>query len=307
MHRCARTATRWTAGPVSLFMANFLTGTALGASSPSQFPGDSAPVYGAGTPSQGAVAAPPAADVSTRSPSDDPTGGAYTTPTLLFIPAGALPVWNVRVITSLDMQGPTAPDRLASGTSFGIQPGIGGELGLPGGFTLGAGTNWVGGDTSPTPISGGISPYAQLRFHVLGDSNGRGVQLGTSLTYKFIGFQGDPGEMELAFSAQYRQRLYEIGLQGVVGKDFATTDADGEIHAYALYRPIPEFGIGAAGQVRIALVSQPGETTYDVLSGALASLTLGRWQVAALVGESTVGLNQGQVGAFGEVFATVRF
>jgi hypothetical protein len=262
----------------------------------------------------GALADPPAAP--TDSPGTaaaaaaldaDPTGGAYTTPTLLFIPAAAVPVWNVRVIASLDMQGPTAADRLAAGTSLGFLPGLGGELGLPAGFTLAAGTEWVGGDTSPTPISGGISPYAQVRYHIAGDTSGQGFQLGTSLTYKFVGFQGDPGEMELAFSGQYRRARYELGLQGVIGKDFATTDADGEVHAYALYRVVPQLGIGAATQVRVAIVSQPGETSYDVVSGAIASLTLGRWQLGALGGESTIGLNQGQVGGLAEVFGTARF
>ena len=238
---------------------------------------------------------------------DDRTGGGYTTPTLLFTPAAAVPVWNVRVIASLDMQGPTGADRLATGTSLGFQPGLGGELGLPAGFTFGAGTKWVGGDVSPTPISGGLSPYLQARYHLLGNSDGHGFQVGTSLTYKFVGFNGDPGEMEFAFSGQYRQSHYELGLQAVIGKDFATTDADSEVHAYALYRVIPQLGIGAATQVRIALVSQPGETTYDVIAGAIASLTLGRWQAGVLGGESTVGLNKGQVGALAEVFATARF
>lgn len=250
---------------------------------------------------------PATPEATETAPAQDPTGGAYTTPTLLFTPAAAVPTWTVRAIASLDMQGPTAPDRLASGTRFGLQPGLGGEIGLPAGFTFGAGTMWVGGDTSPTPISGGISPYLQARFHILGDRDGKGFQLGTSLTYKFVGFQGDPGEMELAFSGQYRERHYELALECVIGKDYATTDADSEFHAYALYRVISQLGIGAATQVRIALVSQPGETTYDVISGGIASLTLDRWQIAALGGESTVGLNQGQVGALGEIFATARF
>jgi hypothetical protein len=237
----------------------------------------------------------------------DPTGGAYTTPTLLFIPAGAVPEWHARVITSLDLQGPTAADRLASGTALGFQPGLGGEIGLPFGFTIGAGTNWVGGDTSPTPVSGGISPYLQARYHIAGDADGFGFQLGTSATYKFVGFQGDPGELEIAVSGQYRHHRFEVGVQGVLGKDFATTDADGELHVYALYRVIPELGLGAAGQGRLGLVSQPGENTYDVIGGAIASLTLGRWQLGALGGESTVGLNQGQVGGLAEVFGTARF
>jgi len=243
-------------------------------------------------------------------PPDDPTGGAYTSPTLLFIPAAAVPTWNVRVITSLDVQAPTAPDRLASGSSVGLQPGVGGEIGLPGEVTLGAGTIWVGGDTSPAPASGGLSPYLQARLHLLGDKSGRGFQLGTSVTYKFVGFQGDPGEMELAVSAQYRRRYYEVGLQGVFGKDFATTDADAELHGYAVYRPIPVLAVGAATQVRLGVVSQPGEPIADVIAGGIASVTLGRWQVAALGGESTVGLNQGtqiKAGALAEIFGTARF
>lgn len=246
-------------------------------------------------------------DAMPRTQENDPTGGAYTTPTLLFIPAAAVPVWNVRVIASLDVQGPTGTDRLAHGTSVGFQPGIGGELGLPAGFTFGAGTTWVGGDVSPAPVSDGLSPYFQLRYHILGDTNGQGFQLGTSVTYKFVGFDGDPGEMELAVSAQYRRARYEVGLQAVVGKDFGSEDADGELHAYALYRPLKELGIGAAGQVRYGFVAEPDESKYDVVAGALASLTLGRWQIAGLGGVSTIGLDQGHAGALGELFATVRF
>jgi hypothetical protein len=261
---------------------------------------------------------------------DDPTGGAYTTPTLLFIPAGAVPVWNVRVIVSLDMQGPAPADRFGIGTAsgssaqnpiaaVGFQPGIGGELGLPFGFTLGAGTNWVGGDQSPDacasypktcPVGAGLSPYFQLRYHILGHKDGQGWQLGASATYKFVGFQGDPGEVEIAVSSQYRRRRFEIGLQAVIGKDFATTDADAELHLYAVYRVVPQLALGVAGQGRYGVVSQPGETPADVVSGAIASLTLGRWQIAALGGESTIGLSQTtavKVGGLGEMFATARF
>jgi len=241
-------------------------------------------------------------------PVEDPTGGAYTTPTLLFIPAAAVPTWTVRIITSLDVQGPTAPDRLAVGTTtLGLEPGIGGEVGLPLGFTGAAGTEWVGGDVSPTPISGGLSPYLQVRYHLYGAPDGQGFLLGTSLTYKFVGFQGDPGEMEWAVSAQFRRPRYEVGLQSVLGKDFATTDADLEAHAYALYRIIPQLGVGAAGQLRYGVVSQPGESTYDIVGGGIASLTLSRWQVGALGGGSSIGLNQAQVGALAEVFGTVHF
>ena len=117
--------------------------------------------------------------------------------------------------------------------------------------------------------------------------------------------------MELAFQAQYRKASYEVGLEGVVGKDFASPAADGEIHAYALYRPIPRLGIGAVTQVRIAIV-QPDNTAQpwgDVIAGGLASLTFGRWQFGALAGESTVGLAVGsslQAGVLGELFATAR-
>jgi hypothetical protein len=238
----------------------------------------------------------------------DATGGAYTTPTLLFTPAAAVPTWVGRAIVSLDAYGPTAPDRLASGTKLGFQPGAGGELGLPAGFTIGAGTNWVGGDVSPAPASDGLSPYAQLRLHLLGAQDGRGLQLGTSMTYKFVGFDGDPGELEWAVSAQWRSSRYEAGLEGVLGKDFGSQDADSELHAYALYRVIPQLGLGAAVQARLALVTEgTEESTYDVVSGAIASLTLDRWQLGALAGESTAHQDQGHLAAFGELFGTARF
>jgi hypothetical protein len=257
--------------------------------------------------SANALAEGVAGPVDSEAAHTDPTGGAYTTPTLLFIPAGSLPTWNVKVITALEAQGPTAADRLAIGSSLGFRPSLGGEIGLPAGFTLGAGTAWVGGDTSPTPVSGGISPYFQARYHLFGTSDGRGVQLGTSLTYKFVGFRGDPGEFELAFSGQLRERYYEFGLQGVAGKDLATSDADAELHAYALYRVIPQLGLGVAGQVRLAVVSQAGDSAYDVITGAMASLTVSRWQIAGLGGVTTIGLEQGRVGGLGQVFATARF
>ena len=50
-----------------------------------------------------------------------------------------------------------------------------------------------------------------------------------------------------------------------------------------------------------------GETAYDVVGGAIASLTLGRYQVGGLFGVSTLGLNQGQAGALGQIFASARF
>ena len=238
-----------------------------------------------------------------RVPTRDPTGGAYTSPTLLFTPAGALPVWNVRATASTELQSP-------SDVHAGLRPGLGVEVGLPAGLTLAAGTNWVGGDvsaTGSTDFNLGLSPYAQARFHIAGRDDGQGFQLGTSATYKFVGFEGDPGEMEWGLSAQYRRRRFEIGLQGVLGKDFATTSADGEVHAYALYRVIPQLGIGGAGQLRTAIVSQPGSNAYDALGGGMVSLTLQQYQIGALAGASTLGLLQGQVGALGQLFGSARF
>jgi hypothetical protein len=113
---------------------------------------------------------------------------------------------------------------------------VAGELGQPFCFTFGAGTNSAGGDpNSPPSVAGGLSPYFRLRHHILGDLGGRGFQFGTFAICKFVGFGGkgpgdpqDPGEVEFALSAQYRRRFYEVGLQGVIRRDFATTDADGE-------------------------------------------------------------------------------
>jgi hypothetical protein len=238
----------------------------------------------------------------------DPTGGAYTSPTLLFIPAAAVPKWNVRVIASSELQSPADVDAK-------IRPGLGAELGLPRGITVAGGTSWVGGDinanTNKTDFNLGLSPYGQVRMNIIGRPDGRGFLLGASTTYKFVGFEGDPGEVEFAISSQYRVRYYELGLQAVIGKDFATTDADGEAHAYALYRPIPQLGIGAASQLRKGLVSQPGETTYDVLGGAIVSFTLGRFQIGGLGGASTLGLpsstSAARSGGLAQLFLTARF
>jgi hypothetical protein len=238
---------------------------------------------------------------------DDPTGGAYTTPTLLFIPAAAVPKWNVRAIVSSELQSP-------SDVHAGFRPGLGAELGLPAGFTIAGGTNWVGGDVKPNTNASdfnlGISPYVQGRFHIYGRQDGQGLQLGTSLTYKFVGFEGDPGESELMMSAQYRQQHYELGLQGGLGQDFGDVhNHDGEVHGYAVYRFIPQLALGGAGQVRIAISRPAGSpnSAYDVIGGAIGSLTIGRYQIGALGGASSIGLVQGQVGALGQLFGTARF
>ena len=162
----------------------------------------------------------------------------------------------------------------------------------------------MGGDINPstgnTDFNLGISPYLQARLHLYGDADGRGLQLGTAAVYKFVGFEGDPGEVELAVSAQYRQRLYELGLQGNLGQDFGdSSNHDGEVHAYALVRPIPQLGLGGAGQVRIAIAPPVGDPNaapshYDVVGGGMASVTLSKYQLAALAGVSFHRAHAGQ-------------
>lgn len=268
-------------------------------------------------PSPSAPSTPPATTATTdngrpvqeRVPTDDPTGGAYTSPTMLFIPAGAMPAWNVRVTASSEFQTPSESTAGAN-PDAAIRPGLGVELGLPAGFAVAAGTNWVGGDVNAAGAKDfnlGISPFAQLRYHIFGDRSGMGFQLGSSFTYKKVGFEGDPGEGELALSAQYRRSKWEAGLQAVAGKDFATTTMDVEGHAYALYRVIPQLGLGAAGQFRNGVVVQTGDKTWDAVGGGIASLTLGRYQLGALGGATTLGLDPGHVGALGQVFGSARF
>ena len=218
-------------------------------------------------------------------------------------------MWNVRVTGSTEIQGPSQTTA-SPNPDAGFRPGVGVEVGLPAGVTIAAGTNWIGGDVNAfghKDFNLGLSPFFQARLHIYGDASGQGFQLGTSATYKFVGFEGDPGEMELALSGQYRTHRFELGLQGVVGKDFATTSSDGELHAYALYRVLPQLGLGAASQIRQGVVLQPGVVTYDVLGGGIASLTLGRYQLGTLLGGSTLGLDQGHFGALGQLFASARF
>jgi hypothetical protein len=256
------------------------------------------------------------------SSANDPTGGAYTSPTLLFIPAAAVPTLTVRVIPSAIVQSP-------SDVHAGVQPGLGAEIGLSHGVTFGAGTNWVGGDINPdngkTDFALGLSPYFQVRVHLAGAKDGMGWQLGTAATYKFVGFGAgtsagqDPGEIELSLSAQYRHPRYELGLQGALGQDFGDSkNHDGEVHLYALYRLIPELGVGAAGQVRMAIgpdATDPNAPPAydDVMGGGIASLTLGRYQLGALAGVSTIGIapdrpsDLAKPGGAGQLFASFRF
>src|SRR5271167_3966715 len=74
--------------------------------------------------------APPPPPDTVRFAPIDPTGGAYTSPTLLFIPAAAVPKWNVRVILSSAFQSCSASCALPSAADGAFQPGLGVELGL---------------------------------------------------------------------------------------------------------------------------------------------------------------------------------
>jgi hypothetical protein len=262
------------------------------------------------------------ATVEAQDAPEDPTGGAYTSPTLLFTPAAAAPRFAVRLIPSTTVQSP-------SDVHAGFRPGLGVEVGLGHGFTVGAGTNWVGGDINPdtgnTYFPLGLSPYLQARLHLHGSADGQGFQLGAALGYKFVGFGGatsagqDPGEMEISMSAQLRHTRYELGLQGVLGQDFGDgQNHDAEVHAYALYRVLPQLGIGAAGQVRVAIAPSATDPNAppaytDVIGGGIASLTLGRYQVGALAGASTIGIAPdrptvlAKAGAAGQLFGSFRF
>ncbi len=59
--------------------------------------------------------------------------------------------------------------------------------------------------------------------------------------------------------------------------------------------------------MRVSLAEDSNGSQYDVLGGAIASLTLGQYQIGALAGASTLGLAQGHVGGLGQLFATARF
>jgi hypothetical protein len=63
--------------------------------------------------------------------------------------------------------------------------------------------------------------------------------------------------------------------------------------------------------VRIA-IAPPSDfaaanSTWDALGGGIASLIIDRFQIGALVGASTLGLDQGRAGALGQLFGTARF
>ena len=176
-----------------------------------------------------------------------PTGpertAALVTPTVLVTPAAAMPALRGRVLLGADAQSP-------SGALDGIRPQFAAELGLGKGFTLGAGTRWVGGDA----VSGtdGLSPYGQLRFQVFGDPLGRNAVVGgVSLTYKQIGFQGGERELEAAFTTTFRSSRLEAGGQVVLGQSLREGEEhDGELRAYAALRVLPTLSVGLTRSAR---------------------------------------------------------
>lgn len=240
----------------------------------------------------------------------DPTGGAFIPPTTLFVPAAALPTLNVRVLTGVDLQ-PT-------GRFDPVRPMLGAELGLGRGFTVGAGTNWFGGDSSSALNN--LTPYAQLRYQILGSASGTGPFLGAALTYKRVGYQGGANEVEASVSFHYRQPRWEIGAQGTFGQSLESGDEhDVEARVFAALRPIPRLAVGVAAQVRgdvgndategpafVAYRRANGINDFDALGGAIANFTIDRWQFGTLIGASSLGIYQ-SVGFLAQASGSVRF
>jgi hypothetical protein len=242
-----------------------------------------------------------------RVPLDDPTGGAYTPPTTLFIPAAALPTLNVRVSIGAFVQ--------PVGSFDAVRPTVAAELGLGRGFTIALGSNWFGGDVANTVD--GMTPYAQVRYQLFGARDGMGWQGGVSLTGKRVGWHNGDAELEASFSAQYRARRWEVGAQGTFGQSLVDGEEhDLEARVYAAWRVVPSFAVGLSAQLRVdvgnespaleAMLRARGLAEADLIAGAMASYTYERWQVGALAGASTIGLYE-NVGFIGQGFGSVRF
>ena len=243
---------------------------------------------------------------SQRVPTSDPTGGAYTSPTLLFTPAAALPSLNVRITTGVDLQTP-------SDAFYGVRPLLNAELGLPARFTLAGGTSWVGGDT--LSAGDGFSPFAQVRYQIFGAADGLGALGGASLTYKRVGYRGGENELEASFSFQYRRARFELGAQGVFGQSLEEGEEhDLEARVYGAFRVVPQLALGLSAQVRGDVGEEEeagrprlaGRNEFDFIGGAMASFTSGRWQAGALVGASTLGMAE-RAGLLGQLFGSARF
>ncbi|GAC1351118.1 MAG: hypothetical protein NVS3B20_01970 [Polyangiales bacterium] len=230
---------------------------------------------------------------------------AYVAPTLLFTPAASLPTLHARALMGAEAQTP-------AGTLGQVRPLVGGEIGLGKGLTFGAGTHWIGGGDAKT--ADGLTPFAQIRYQLFGDPSGHGWLGGASLTYKQVGFGTKEPEAEASFSVQYRAIRYEAGLQAVFGQSLRDGgEHDGEGRAYAGIRVLPQLLLGAAGQFRAKIgESEVGSVArdFDVIGGAMASVTFGRFQIGALAGVSTLGLvatQRAKLAPAGQLFGAYIF
>lgn len=226
---------------------------------------------------------------------------ALSTPTPLVTSAAALPAMSARVLVGVDAQRP-------AGTFDSIRPEFMGEVGLGKGVTVGAGTQWFGGDF--VRASDGLAPWAQLRVQLFGDPLTGGWSGGAGIAYKQVGFGGGEREAEASFSATYRSRSIEAGGQAVFGQSARDIgEHDIEARAYGAVRVLPTLSLGAAGQARTAVGElEPGNTSRrsDFLVGGIGTAYVGRLQIGVFGGASSLGLATG-VGAFGQGFASYRF
>lgn len=236
----------------------------------------------------------------------DPTGGAYTSPTPLFTPAAALPSLMPRLTVGADVQ--------SAGRLDAVRPFVNAELGLPAGFTVAAGTQWLGGDQSG---ANNLTPFAQVRYQIFGRADGMGLLGGAALTYKRVGYHGGENEVEASFSMQYRAQRFEAGVQGTFGQSLeAGGEHDLEARAYAAFRVVPSLALGVSGQVRGDIGEESaaieaerarlGRSEFDFIGGATASYTYQRWQFGALLGTSTLGLYE-QAAFLAQAQGQVRF
>lgn len=259
-----------------------------------------------------------------RVPTHDPTGGAYTPPTPLFTAAAALPSLNLRARAGVEVQP-------ASGAFAIARPILDLEVGLPAGFTLAAGTTFVGGtqlvrrEEEGVP---GLGAYGQVRWQFLGRGRDTGLLGGVALTFKANGFRGGEPEAEASVSFQYRQRRFEAGVQGTYGHSLGEeNESDIEARVYVAWRVLPYFALGLSGQMRGEVGSETAEAArqarcaaspgsadcladLDMIAGATASYTYERWQLGVLVGASTIGLarvDDFRAGFYSQASGAVRF
>jgi hypothetical protein len=253
-----------------------------------------------------AAYAQPAAPDTGRAPAErfsDPTGGAYTSPTPLFTPAAALPAWMPRLTLGADVQ--------PAGRLDPVRPFFTAELGLGRGFTVAAGTQWLGGE--PPRLGDAIAPFAQVRYQLAGRADGLGWLASAAVTYKRVGYLGGENMAEASASLQYRARFVEAGVQGAFGQSLSDAGVRNlEARAYAALRPVAALALGVSAQVRgdvgddEAPDEVQGRNDIDFVAGGTVSVTVSRWQFGALVGATSLGLVQ-QVAFAAQGQAQVRF